>query len=720
MTNRLRLLTPLFSFFLLFGCINVPEVVDPPDGGGDRPDGGGADGGENPAHDFELGVAPQEETVLQGGAKSFLVSVVRKNGFQGSVAVVLANPPSGVSAPSVTIPASGTTATLNVSVAANVAPLSLTLTVRGISGTIQRDRSVVLNVVPQGSLAVSWVSPTESRSVVNGPLALEVSVEGGQAEQVELLKGDTVIQTWTSAPYRYQWDTEGEFTLKARATRGGSTYVSSERVVVVDRSAPRVESRQPAAGATQVSVQTPIQVTFNEPVRASSVTAANVGLSASGGTAIPSTVALSADGRTLTVTVTPPNVLPTSTTVTVNLGTNGQPIVDMAGNALTAEGTWSFTVPYWLPMGGAISEYPGSTSAEDVVLRIGTNGVPHIAWSESDGASRNIIVARWTGSAWVRLGTPLSALSENGTHADHPDMALDSSSNPTVIWDESTSDDVNRNLYGRRWTGSDWAVLPSFPPVSAGDHEQREYASIAFDGNGHLHLYTSIRDLSSRLEGFYLPPAGSAWMNSPTAFPREGLQPWGVSIATYGSNSIFAAYSTLLETETSSFRGITVLKNHSIEVGPPLIINSNGARAETPSITVDGAGNPYVAWVEYPPRSTDGSIFVANHDGSSWKFLDEKPSQFMTSNQAPTLVIDHQGRPVIAWSGFQTPERAIFVKRWEGNHWSSMGSALSIFPGANTGSFAPSLAMENGGHFMVAWHEFNGAASDIFVVKANR
>ncbi|WP_338865138.1 Ig-like domain-containing protein [Myxococcus stipitatus] len=346
MTNRLRLFTPLFSFFLLFGCINVPEVVDPPpDGGGDRPDGGGADGGETPTQDFELAVAPQEETVAQGGAKSFVVTVVRKNGFQGAVTVMLVSPPTGVSAPAVAIPAAETTGTLNVSVGANTPPLSLTLTVRGTAGTIQRTRSLVLNVVPQGSLMVSWVAPSESRSVVNGPVSTEVSVEGGQAEQVELLRGETVIHTWTAAPYKYQWNTgdgpEGEFALKARATRGGSAYLSAERMVVVDRTAPRIESRQPVPGATQVSVRTAIQVRFSEPVRASSVTAANVGLTGNGGAGIPATVELSSDGRTLTVA--PANVLPTSTTVTVKLGASGSPIVDIAGNALELPRDFSFT-----------------------------------------------------------------------------------------------------------------------------------------------------------------------------------------------------------------------------------------------------------------------------------------------------------------------------------------------------------------------------------------
>ncbi|QSQ14506.1 Ig-like domain-containing protein [Myxococcus landrumensis] len=370
MTNRLRLLTPLFSFFLLFGCINVPEVVDPPDGG------------ENPAQDFELGVTPLEETVAQGGVKTLQVTVVRKNGFQGSVDVALEKPPAGVSAPSVTIPESGTTATLRVSVAANLPPRRLSLTVRGSSGTIQQDRSVALNVVSQGNLTVSWVSPSESRSAVNGPVSLEVSVEGAQAEQVELMKGATVLHTWTAAPYVYQWSTaeeaEGEFALKARATRGGTTYFSDARTIAVDRSAPQVESRMPTAGATQVSVAAEIRVRFSEAVRGASVTPSNVTLSGSGGSSIPATVEVSSDGRT--VTVAPVNRLPTSTTVTVNLGTSTQPVVDLAGNAFAGPREFSFATE-----GPATDTTPPtilSTTPGNAAIGIARNTLIEIVFSE--------------------------------------------------------------------------------------------------------------------------------------------------------------------------------------------------------------------------------------------------------------------------------------------------------------------------------------------------
>lgn len=720
MTNRLRLFTPLFSFFLLFGCINVPEVVDPPpDGGGDRPDGGGADGGETPAQDFELAVAPQEETVPQGGAKSFQVTVVRKNGFQGAVTVILVSPPTGVSAPAVAIPAAETTGTLNVSVAANTPPLSLTLTVRGTAGTIQRTRSVVLNVVPQGSLVVSWVAPSESRSVVNGPVSTEVSVEGGQAEQVELLRGETVIHTWTAPPYKYQWNTgdgpEGEFALKARATRGGSAYLSAERTVVVDRTAPRIESRQPVSGATQVSVRTAIQVRFSEPVRASSVTAANVGLEGNGGAGIPATVELSADGRTLTVA--PANVLPTSTTVTVKLGASGSPIVDIAGNALVADGTWSFAVPYWLQLGEAISAYPGNTPTESAVMRMGGDGMPIIAWSESDGISKAIHVARWSGTEWSALGGAIHAQSEPGTHAQSPSLAIDTSGRILLAWDEGAEEANRRIVHAAKWTGKTWQELPA-PPLPNRDLTMTMGSHLVIKPDGSTILYAAVFDIGVTTEaaGCSLAANETEWRSLNVSPPPIQVNRGPSALITSG-NDVLGAFDAFIHDIEA--RAVTVSRNHEQQLGGPLIYSPTDSAAYNASLAANGTGDPLVAWEEHRGPADVSNIYFSQWQNNSWQ-SPTLVTLHTTNNRSPSLALGADGVPTVAWSGFSTPAQAIFVARRTGSDWQLMGPALSANSETDTPGANPVLRIDSEGRPVVAWIEKTPSGTHIFVARQNR
>jgi hypothetical protein len=727
MTNRLRLSVPLFAVFLLSACIDVPDVAGPedlPDAGQPPSDAGSLpDGGEQPAGDFELSVMPTEDSILQGATRSFQVSLVRKNGFNGSVSVMLVSPPGGITAPSVTIPGASTLSSLSISVSEQVAPGPVTLTVRGISGALHRDRSVSLTIVPLGDLALSWVAPSASYSATNGGLSVEVAVQGGQAEKVELMKGDTVLTTWTAPPYTYSWDTtseaEGEYTLVAKATRTGSTFASVARTVVVDRTAPSIASRQPAHGATQVSARTRVEVGFSEAVKAATVSTSNVGLIGDGGVPIPVALELSADGRTLTLT--PAASLAASTAVSVRLGTAEQPITDEAGNILTTGGSWSFAVPFWLPMGGAISASPGNTPAENVVMKVGTDGLPVIAWSESDGTSKNIYVSKWDGNTWQALGAALSANSEASTHADRPALAIDGANIPIVIWEEFSPDGRTINFHGRRWLNASWQPLPAFPSLSAEQREARTKASAAIDGNGTLYVYGDFyTGISNNLTSMHFPPNGSAWIESNTSFPTEELQRWSTSLSTYGANTLFAAYTSILSTGTFEYRGITVIKNHRTPIGGPVLSDTSSHGTNDPFIAIDGAGNPYVAWSETPRGTTSGNIHVAHHDGNSWKFLAPQSNDAQSSNETPALGIDPQGRPVVAWSGFVQPERAIFVKRWENEQWSSLGPALSARAGSTTSSFKPALAFDAEGTPLVAWHEFTGATSDIFAYQLNQ
>lgn len=723
MTNRLRLSVPLVAVFLWIGCIDVPDIVDPPeppDAGGALPDGGSTpDGGGAQSPDFELGVSPTEDSALQGGTKSFQVNLVRKQGFSGTVSVALVNPPQGISAPAVTIPTTGNLGTLTVTVAASVAPGPVALTVRGIAGAVSREQVVSLTVVPLGELAVSWVSPSESLSSVNGSLSVEVSVEGGQPETVELLKGDTVLTAWTSPPYTYAWDTrselEGEHLLSARATRAGGTFTSVTRTVVVDRTAPQVATWTPTRGATLVSVHTTVQATFSEPLRASSVTASNVGLSGNGGVALAASGELSADGRTLTLTALSP--LPVSSTVSVRLGTTENPLTDLAGNPLGASGAWSFTVPYWLPMGGAISAYPGNTSAENVVMKVGTDGAPVIAWSESDGVTKNIHVARWDGMQWLRLGGTIQTRSAPGTHAEHPALAHDSSGRILVAWDEKSEAADNRSVHVAMWTGATWQDL-AVPPLPSNEFTSTTHPYLALTPAGVTILYARVKesDAGTRTEGCALGAGATAWTPLYLLLPAGHFNREATSLAAASTN-ILAAYSTFVD--AIGTRAITVVRNHEYPLGSPLISNPTDSSATNASIVADGAGEPRIVWEEHRDDTTISNIFFSQWTGSAWLSPVRITSE-TTANTSPSLALAEDGNPVVAWSGFTPPAKVIFVARYDGSVWNPVGPALSAEGGASTPGTQPVLVLDDTGHPIVGWVETTAAGTNIYVSRENR
>ena len=130
---------------------------------------------------------------------------------------------------------------------------------------------------------------------------------------------------------------------------GGDGGAGSDGAVTPDTSAPTVLSSDPgspAAAGVGVSPNAQITVMFSEPMAASSITSGTTFTVSLGGVAVAGTVTSVDDVATFTPTVQ--FLLDTTYTVTVTTAAK-----DVAGNALAAPYTWTFTTDATLPAGPA-------------------------------------------------------------------------------------------------------------------------------------------------------------------------------------------------------------------------------------------------------------------------------------------------------------------------------------------------------------------------------
>lgn len=121
------------------------------------PDGGTPDAGPKPGQ-FTLAVSSEKLPILQGSNELLKVTVTRESGFDGAVSLALSGLPTGVSAPSATIPSGATTADIQLDAAAS-APHSLptTVTVTGTSGDQSATKTFTVTVRgPAGSVDTSF------------------------------------------------------------------------------------------------------------------------------------------------------------------------------------------------------------------------------------------------------------------------------------------------------------------------------------------------------------------------------------------------------------------------------------------------------------------------------------------------------------------------------------------------------------------------------------
>ena len=111
----------------------------------------------------------------------------------------------------------------------------------------------------------------------------------------------------------------------------------------------------------------------------------------------------------------------------------------------------------WVQLGGTL-RVTGSGFDTENAIAIGPDDRPVVTFIEAvSGQSNNVYVQQWTGSGWTLLGGgPLDLTVTSSTY--EPDVAVDSTNHPVVVWREFVSGQ-QYNVYVKRWDGSAWQQL---------------------------------------------------------------------------------------------------------------------------------------------------------------------------------------------------------------------------------------------------------------------
>ncbi|MGH9891117.1 MAG: Ig-like domain-containing protein, partial [bacterium] len=148
-----------------------------------------------------------------------------------------------------------------------------------------------------------------------------------------------------------------------------------------DTTPPTVTSTTPVSDATGVSPASPVTAVFSEAMNAATITGSTFELRDPGNALVPATVGYNASTNTATLTPTSPLASSASYTATVRGGATDPRVKDLAGNALAANVTWSFTTsaaadttPPAVP-----SNVSATASASGVVVSWSANTDPDLA-----------------------------------------------------------------------------------------------------------------------------------------------------------------------------------------------------------------------------------------------------------------------------------------------------------------------------------------------------
>ena len=145
------------------------------------------------------------------------------------------------------------------------------------------------------------------------------------------------------------------------------------------------------------------------------------------------------------------------------------------------------------------------------------------------------------------------------------------------------------------------------------------------------------------------------------------------------------------------------------------------AEASQPAIAVDPEGRVIVAW----RQRTQGNpaVWLQRWNGKVWEPLGESArgrgvSRSVGDATNPSLAVDSAGRPALAWEDLTAGNSEIYFRRWNGADWeeaAGSGSGTGVSATITGLSVAPTLAIDSQGAPLIAWEEHYGSKSDVYV-----
>jgi hypothetical protein len=216
-----------------------------------------------------------------------------------------------------------------------------------------------------------------------------------------------------------------------------------------DTIAPTVSSTAPANGATNINPTTAVTATFSEAVTESTVNATTFTLKA-GVSSVPGTVTLAGT----TATFWPSAAIAASTTCTATITTG---VNDLAGNAIAANYTWSFTTA---AVADTIPPTVTSTNPPGNQAGVAVNGSVSATFSEAV-ATASVTTTSFT------VGGVVGTVSVNGNTATFtPSASLAYGTTYTATITTAVTDIASNHLAANYfWSFTTGTALDSTPPT---------------------------------------------------------------------------------------------------------------------------------------------------------------------------------------------------------------------------------------------------------------
>ncbi len=356
---------------------------------------------------------------------------------------------------------------------------------------------------------------------------------------------------------------------------------------------------------------------------------------------------------------------------------------------------------------GSIWSVPRSLSAyayeyPDPQIAVDGSGHVQVVWSGGTETYPSIWYLENTGSGWPASPTEVSTSPCSGYLQWRPQLGLDPSGNPHVVWEGRQSEYGNSEIFYNYFNGTAWGT-----PISISNVSYSQYSpSIIMDGDGDVHVVWSGMDSTdTEWETWYRSGHAATWgtvrqLSSNTETGDQG----NPSIALDSSGNPYTVWEGRVLPENNS--DIWYSSNPSGTWTTPVAISSpSDSDQYDPSIAVAPGGSIYVVWEEA------GDILLSRNAGSAWS----TPATISTGdnmvNEYPLIALGSAGNPFVLWQGGSYNTTWLWHSGFNGTGWSTPVKVSAFSTTGSVYNLDAQIAVDAFGARHAVWTGVDGNAS---------
>jgi hypothetical protein len=339
-----------------------------------------------------------------------------------------------------------------------------------------------------------------------------------------------------------------------------------------------------------------------------------------------------------------------------------------------------------------------------------------VVWESAnqDGSYVGIFAQRYA-STGAPLGAEFRVNDYTTLNQFRASVAVDAAGNFVVVWTSEGQDGSGLGIFGRRYAATGTPLGGEFR-VNTYTTSNQGFPSVASDSAGNFVVawvgyFNGI--FAQRYASTGAPLGGEFRVNTYST----GIGQVSPSVASDSAGSFVVVWQRLLPLEGFSSKIFAQrYANNGAPLGGEFQITGSGLPEGYPSVASDSAGNFVVAWEVFVPLGTTRDVFAQRYANTGIPL--GLAFRVNTDSANPAVASDAAGNFVVAWSSADGDSAGVFAQRYASTG-TPLGAEFRVNSSTSHTQFAPSVASDSVGSFVVAWTS-NHDVTDGYSVYAQR